>query len=196
MDTSPPPQRRLRLAIVAVLLAASLAACGGDGDSSRSATPDVPTDAGYDTPTSAPTSTSTPEYSPSQGEFAAYLREVAPLGRRLDRIGSHLNRVRGTDSAAYAARIAVMRDDLPALRRLLADLAGIPVLDTDLLRLHGVLLTAVTAQVSGYRLWVRADRLHAVSLRERAQDRLATVRDSRKQYDAAMRELSGLSGNA
>ncbi|MCW2793920.1 MAG: hypothetical protein JWO76_3018 [Nocardioides sp.] len=184
---------RLSLAVLAVLLAATLAACGlggrtGDADSPA---PTVPTDAGYDTPAASPTPTGVPDFSASPAEVRVYLHRVAWVWAAVARLDRHFARIKGDAPTDRQARIVLMRHDLPVLRTLGQVVAEMPVRGGDLPRLHRLLVDAVRAQVRGYELWSRAWRLHAVSMVPRANEQLAAARTAKDRYFAAVRSLGG-----
>ncbi|MCW2844158.1 MAG: hypothetical protein JWN22_2074 [Nocardioides sp.] len=194
MDPSRPRSRRIRGALVAVLLSASLAGCGhddGPGSSSHSPSPDVPTDAGYDTPAASPTPTGPPPYSASHAELRAYLHLVIGAVGVVARLDRRDGRLMGTDHAAQQARIDRMRHDLPILRTIGDIIVDMPVHGGDLPRLHRLLVVGVRAQVRGYELWTRAWRLNASSIVPRADEKLAEARTAKEQYLLAIRSLGG-----
>jgi hypothetical protein len=192
MDPLPSRPRRLRCALAAGILVVSLAGCGDSGgDSSPSASPGVPTDAGYDTPAASPTPTGTPEYSASPAELRTYVRRVSAAVAVVARLDRRYAQITGSDHAAQQARIDRMRHDLPVLRVLRRVVADMSVHGGDLPRMHRLLVDAVRAQVRGYELWSRAWQLQATSMLHRADEKLAEARTAKEQYYAAVQALGG-----
>jgi hypothetical protein len=181
------PLARAALAVTLCLALDSTAgACGGDEPAARPSPTSSP----------APPTDDPPAYDVATEDVEAYVGAVLPAVRRVQRLGLRLNAVKGEDFADFKARIALMREDLPTLRRLLGQLLEVPVPRGDLRKVHGLLTAGVAAQVRGYALWVRADRLEAHSVRARAEDKMAAATKALRDYDDAMDRLAGLVGNA